>query len=256
LLFKYYTKKQWDKYPNELNASVLERIPVRSNTDDRYFTDTYQALPKDGYTSWFEHMLGNRKISIQLKLDYFKLQLSNNSAQARNQYEVTFFTGPIDNFFEKHNMSMLEYRSLQFHKEYQSLKTGHLYQPTTQVNYPTADTNYTRTVEYVQLPNQTPVYNTSSSNVFTMVVFHETSSDKGEPYYPVPNRRNLDLYAKYQTLASKVQDVIFVGRLASYKYFDMDDATRNALNTFRTWVSTAPSKFGCNPSVGPEFYDM
>ena len=130
----------------------------------------------------------------------------------------------------------MEYRTLTFTRQEINVTgtQGHLFQPSSHVNYPGLDVKYTRTIEYAHLPNQE--YNVTKLLPKISVIYHETSGDKGEPYYPVPNPRNQDLYKKYQKMAQKEKDVVFVGRLASYKYFDMDDATRNALNIFYEWA--------------------
>ncbi|WP_333809213.1 UDP-galactopyranose mutase [Flavobacterium sp.] len=215
-MFKYYTKKQWDKYPAELNASVLERIPVRNNYDDRYFSDSYQALPKGGYTQMFEKMLSHPNITILLGTDYFDVK-----EQYKN-FEKIFYTGPVDRFFEfKHSLSeQLEYRSINFVSETHDCE---FFQENSVVNYPGMEVDFTRIVEYKHFGNQ-------KSDKTTIV--KEFTVDEGEPYYPVPNPRNQEIYAKYKEEADKLVDVHFVGRLANYKYFNMDEAFKNALDLF------------------------
>lgn len=215
-MFKHYTKKQWDKYPSELHASVLERIPVRHNYDDRYFSDTHQALPKKGYTKMFEKMLEHPNITVLLNTDYFdiKTQISG--------YEKLFYTGPIDRFFEfnKNLTEKLEYRSINFVREEIDQE---FFQENSVVNYPGKDVNYTRIVEYKHFRNQ--------KSAKTSIV-KEYTVDEGEPYYPVPNENNQRIYTQYKKEADKLLDVHFVGRLANYKYFNMDQAFRNALDLF------------------------
>ncbi len=217
-MFKHYTKKQWDKYPAELNASVLERIPVRNNYDDRYFSDCYQALPKGGYTQLFENMLNHPNIKVLLETDYFDL---------KDQYkniEKIFYTGPVDRFFEfmnKHT-EKLEYRSINFVSETHDCE---FFQENSVVNYPGMEVDFTRIIEYKHFGNQ-------KSEKTTIV--KEFTVDEGEPYYPVPNPRNQEIYAKYKAEADKLLDVHFVGRLANYKYFNMDEAFKNALDLFDT----------------------
>ena len=215
-MFKHYTKKQWDKYPAELDASVLERIPVRTNYDDRYFSDIYQALPKGGYTQLFEKILAHPNIEILLETDYFDVK-----DQYKN-YEKLFYTGPIDQFFEFKDMLMekLEYRSINFVSE---TVDAEFFQENSVVNYPGTEVDFTRIIEYKHFGNQ-------KSEKTTVV--KEFTVDELEPYYPVPNPRNQEIYARYKEEADKLSDVYFVGRLANYKYFNMDQAFKNALDLF------------------------
>ncbi|UJF29380.1 UDP-galactopyranose mutase [Kaistella sp. 97-N-M2] len=217
-MFKHYTKKQWDKYPDELHASVLERIPVRHNYDDRYFSDKYQALPKKGYTKIFEKMLDHPNITVMLSTDYFdvKDQISG--------YEKLFYTGPIDRFFEfkNKNLDKLEYRSINFVTEQVDQE---YYQENSVVNYPGQEVDFTRIIEYKHFGNQ-------QSDKTSIV--KEYTVDDGEPYYPVPNEKNQAIYDQYKKEADKLEDVYFVGRLANYKYFNMDQAFKNALDLFKT----------------------
>lgn len=215
-MFKHYTKKQWDKYPVELDASVLDRIPVRTNYDDRYFSDIYQALPKGGYTQLFENILASPNIEILLETDYFDVK-----DQYKN-YEKLFYTGPVDRFFEfKHSlMEKLEYRSINFMSE---TVDAEFFQENSVVNYPGTEVDFTRIIEYKHFGNQ-------KSDKTTVV--KEFTVDEGEPYYPVPNPRNQEIYARYKAETEKLIDVHFVGRLANYKYFNMDQAFKNALDLF------------------------
>ena len=215
-MFRHYTKKQWDKYPSELDASVLDRIPVRTNYDDRYFSDTYQALPKGGYTQLFEKILNHPNIEVLLETDYFDVK------DEYSNYEKLFYTGPVDRFFEfKHSLlEKLEYRSINFVSE--TIDTE-FFQENSVVNYPGTEVDYTRIVEYKHFGNQ-------KSDKTTIV--KEFTVDEGEPYYPVPNPRNQEIYARYKAEADKLTDVYFVGRLANYKYFNMDQAFKNALDLF------------------------
>lgn len=215
-MFKHYTKKQWDKYPAELDASVLERIPVRNNYDDRYFSDIHQALPKGGYTQLFENILSHPNIEVLLETDYFDVK------DDYKNYEKLFYTGPVDRFFEfKHSLlEKLEYRSINFVSE---TIDAEFYQENSVVNYPGTEVDFTRIIEYKHFGNQI-------SDKTTVV--KEFTVDEGEPYYPVPNPRNQEIYARYKTEADKLIDVHFVGRLANYKYFNMDQAFKNALDLF------------------------
>jgi UDP-galactopyranose mutase len=220
-MFRHYTKKQWDKYPEELHASVLQRIPVRTNFDDRYFSDVYQALPKDGYTKLFQRMLDHPNIEVLLNTDYFDVK------DEFQGFQKLFYTGPIDRFFEfKHNLQeKLEYRSINFVKE---TVNKEFFQENSVVNYPGTEVDYTRIVEYKHFGNQ-------KSKKTTIV--KEFTVDEGEPYYPVPNEKNDKIYDLYKREASKLTDVHFVGRLANYKYFNMDQAFKNALDLFESLES-------------------
>jgi len=217
-LIKDYTFKQWDKYPNELDKSVLERIPIRSNFDTRYFNDKYQALPHKGYTHFFEKILDNKNIDIKLSTDYFEY-IKNND------YDVIIFTGPIDSYFS--NLEKLEYRSIDF--DVKIIKNTKYYQPNSVVNYPSKDFPYTRIVEYKHFLNQ------KSDDT---IIVSEKTNNYGEPYYPVPNKKNLELYEKYKVLArnEESKNIFFVGRLANYKYFNMDEAISNSLEFFEDTI--------------------
>ncbi|CAG0917447.1 unnamed protein product [Notodromas monacha] len=246
LLFKDYTKKQWDKYPAELKPSVLERIPVRSNADGRYFHDTHQALPSRGYTRIFKRMLDTPAITVKLNTEFF----TSRKRGTLGAHDYLFFTGPIDRYFESSGLPALEYRSLEFHREVFNTTNG-FYQPAAAVNYGTAKIPYTRSIEYAHLPNQE--YEHTKLKPLKTVVYHETSTDKGDPYYPVPNERNTALYKKYQDMANAEEGIVFVGRLASYKYFDMDDAVRNALDTFEKWVLSNDLSDECDLDLNERF---
>lgn len=240
-MFRPYTIKQWAKEPTELDPSVLARIPIRNNFDDRYFTDRYQALPKKGYTEFIRNMLTHPNITILLDTDFFEFIdiESNNYLMSRDglyNWMQVIMTGPIDTFCAKifsnsnshKKLEPLEYRSINFTVE-RALEGQHgFYQPVSVVNYPELNIPYTRIVEYKHFSNQSH----SGSDILSTVIVKETTTDVGEPYYPVPNKRNLELYAKYQEMASLVKGVHFIGRLANYKYFNMDEAIHNALEYF------------------------
>lgn len=217
-MFKNYTKKQWDMWPTELEASVMDRIPVRTNFDDRYFTDKYQVLPKEGYTKIFERMLDHPNITVRLNTDYDQVK------HELMGYEKLFFTGPIDQFFEYKfgEDKKLQYRSLRF--EFETIDQEQ-FQSNSVVNYPSLEVPYTRIVEYKHFTGQRHPKTTISK---------EYSSWEGEPYYPVPTERNRQVYALYQQEAEKLEKdgIYFVGRLANYKYFNMDQAFKNALDLY------------------------
>jgi len=214
-LLKTYTIKQWAKEPKELDPSVLERIPIRTNFDTRYFTDRYQAMPEHGYTSIVQSMLDHPKITVKLNYPW--------SPASERTWKTLIFTGPIDTYFEDSGLPKLEYRSIAF--EWKRFYQPGYHQPAAVVNFPSLDTPYTRCVEYKHFLSQI--------SPWTMISY-ETTSSEGEPYYPVPTQENRDLYEKYRSLAQAKPDVHFVGRLASYKYFNMDQAIRNAMDYFAT----------------------
>jgi UDP-galactopyranose mutase len=219
-IFKNYTKKQWDKYPEELDASVLNRIPVRANFDDRYFSDTHQALPKGGYTVIFKNLLKNPNITVKLNTDFYIVR------DQIKKYQKLFYTGPIDQFFDfKHSVKRkLEYRSIKF--EHQTLNQE-FFQENSVINYPNEE-KFTRIVEFKHFTGQ-------KSNKTTIV--REYTTDDGDPYYPVPNTDNNEIYDLYKKEADKLKKIYFVGRLANYKYFNMDQAFKNALDLFSSLES-------------------
>lgn len=215
-MFRHYTKKQWDKYPEELDATVLDRIPVRTNFDDRYFSDLYQALPVEGYASLFKNMLDHPNIEVILQTDYFDIK------NQLGKYDKLFYTGPIDRFFEfkYHLQGRLEYRSINFVKE--TVQTD-FFQSNSVINYPGQEVAFTRIIEYKHFGHQ--------KSLATTIVKEYTVAD-GEPYYPVPNLENHRLFNQYKLEAEKLSNIYFVGRLANYKYFNMDQAFKNALELF------------------------
>lgn len=219
-IFKNYTKKQWDKYPEELDASVLNRIPVRNNFDDRYFSDIYQGQPEEGYTKLFEKMLSHSNIEVMLNTDFFEIKDSL-------EYELLFYTGPIDKYFDYKyaKEANLEYRSLKF--EFETYDKEY-FQENSVINYPN-EQNFTRIVEYKYFTGQIHPKTTISKEFSTTY-----DPEVNEPYYPVPNPKNKKIFKKYQTEAENLEKngIYFVGRLANYKYFNMDEAFKNALDLF------------------------
>lgn len=217
-IFKHYTYKQWKKYPEELDPEVLARIPVRNSFDDRYFSDKYQVLPKNGYTHFFQGILDKfPQITVKLNTDFEDLRNHISNEQ------IVIYTGPIDAYFSDKNLPKLEYRSIDFEIDYKF--NEEYYQPNSVVNYPGENTKYTRCVEYKHFLNQKSDHT---------VIVKETTTDKGEPYYPVLNEQNKSLYKIYQELAEKEgENVHFLGRLASYKYFNMDQAIKNSLDYYK-----------------------
>lgn len=210
--FRGYTRKQWGMDPSELDASVTARIPTRASRDDRYFTDTYQAMPKHGYTRMFERMLAHPNIMVLLNADY--RQVAHAIPCARMIY-----TGPVDEFFDC-KLGKLPYRSLEFHHE---TKLVSRFQAVGTVNYPN-EHRYTRITEFKHLTGQ--------EHERTSIVY-EVPQATGDPYYPVPRRENNELYQRYKEMADATPNVHFVGRLATYKYYNMDQVVGQALATFK-----------------------
>jgi UDP-galactopyranose mutase len=214
-IFKNYTYKQWNKYPNQLLPEVLSRIPIRNNFDDRYFNDKFQALPEKGYTFFFNKLLQNPNIDISLNVNFIDIKHKIPSNK------TVIYTGPIDLYFSEIGYEKLEYRSINFVKE--TYKNTNYYQPNSVINYPEYDVSFTRIIEYKHFLNQKSPHTT---------IIKEFSCDNGEPYYPVLNNKNIELFEKYKKLAENEKNVHFIGRLANYKYFNMDDAIKNALDYF------------------------
>ena len=211
--FQGYTRKQWGLDPSELDKSVTARVPTRTNTDDRYFADSFQAMPADGFTAMFERMLDHPNIDLLLGVDY---------REARDAYphDHLVFTGPIDEYFD-HRYGKLPYRSLRF--EHETLATP-WHQPVAVVNYPAPDVPFTRITEYKHLTGQeAPVTSLT----------REYPSAHGDPYYPIPRPENQELFKRYEALALAQGDVTFVGRLATYRYYNMDQVVGQALATYR-----------------------
>lgn len=226
LLFYNYTWKQWNRKPSELGPEVLARIPVRNNFDTRYFCDKYQALPEKGYSIFLKNLLKNSKITTLLNTDYFEIKDKIKSSE-------TIYTGPIDHYFSSLGFPKLEYRSIRFEKEQVEQE---YYQNNSVINYPSLDYPFTRIIEYKHFLNQKSKYTS---------IVKEYSTDKGEPYYPIPNAKNLDLYQYYQRAALDEKGVHFLGRLANYKYINMDEAILNSLQLFDR-IQNKLSRLSCN----------
>ena len=213
LFFRGYTRKQWGLDPSELDKSVTARIPTRTNTDDRYFADTFQAMPRDGYTAMFAAMLANPLIEVRLGTDY-------RDVRDTERFGHLVFTGPIDEYFD-HRFGKLPYRSLTFdHKTLEQER----FQSVGTVNYPAEDVPYTRISEYKYLTGQTSPRTT---------VTYEFPSAEGDPYYPIPRPENQALFKRYEALGDASEGVTFVGRLATYRYYNMDQIVGQALAAFR-----------------------
>lgn len=226
-IFKHYTKKQWDKYPEELDASVLLRLPCRTSMDDRYFGDPFQALPRRGYTRVFENiLLDDENITIRLNCDFFK----HKKEGSLPKYKLLVYTGQIDSYYASLGLPKLEYRSLHFEQEFVPDPPGGFFQEAMVVNYPSPDVKFTRIVEYKHMPNQPTAV--KEGRVKGTIIVREHSCADGQHYYPVPDPNNRELYDKYAKMAAKEKGVVFVGRLASYKYFNMDQTILNALEMY------------------------
>jgi len=218
-LFRPYTIKQWAKDPTLLAPDVLSRIPVHMDFDDRYFKDKWQALPADGYTGFIENLLDNSNIKLLLNTDYFDFIRT----YPINIKEKTIFTGPIDHFYDSIGFPPLEYRSLDFQFE-RYYMAGGFYQPSAVVNYPDLNVPYTRITEYKHFLNQKSPYT---------IIAKETSTSEGEPFYPVLNDKNITLYQKYREMADKDSSVLFLGRCATFRYINMDEAIDLALAAYK-----------------------
>jgi UDP-galactopyranose mutase len=209
--FRNYTRKQWGLDPSELDASVTSRVPTRTNRDDRYFTDTYQAMPLHGYTRMFERMLDHPNIKVLLNCDYREVEKDI-------PFRELIYTGPVDAYFD-YCYGKLPYRSLEFKHETHDQA---VFQSAPVVNYPNEQA-YTRVTEFKYLTGQE--HNRTS-------IVYEFPQAEGDPYYPVPRKENAAIYAKYKALADKTSEVIFVGRLATYKYYNMDQIVAQSLTTY------------------------
>jgi UDP-galactopyranose mutase len=210
--FKHYTRKQWGFDPSELDATVTARVPVRTNRDDRYFTDRFQAMPLHGYTRMFERMLAHPNIKIVLNADY-------HEAEGFLPFRELVYTGPIDEYFD-YCFGRLPYRSLQFRHQTHDLRR---FQDAPVVNYPN-ENPYTRVTEFKWLTGQ--------EHDKTSVVY-EYPTDEGDPYYPVPRPENQERYRQYERLAATTPGVHFAGRLGTYRYYNMDQVVAQALTLAR-----------------------
>lgn len=215
LFFRGYTRKQWGLSPSELDKAVTARVPTRTSTDDRYFEDAYQAMPADGYTAMFARMLDHPLIDVRLGTDFA-------SARETIDYDLLVFTGPIDEYFG-YRYGALPYRSLRF--DHRTLPVER-HQQVAVVNYPDETVPYTRVTEYKHLTGQTARVTS---------VTYEYPAEEGDPYYPIPRPENQALFKRYELLALAEPDVLFVGRLATYRYYNMDQVVGQALATYRKY---------------------
>jgi UDP-galactopyranose mutase len=212
--FRGYTRKQWQRDPSELHSSVCARIPIRTNMDDRYFTDSFQKIPVDGYTAMFARILDHPLIDVRLGTDYWDVKGELECGRL-------VYTGPIDVFFGR-RFGELPYRSLEWELRTEPTPDGGYLQPAGSINEPNEDVPYTRTTEFRHITGQIPHGHT------TLAV--EFPRSEGDPYYPIPNDETRALYKRYETLAAELPDVTFVGRLARYQYLNMDQVVGQALS--------------------------
>jgi UDP-galactopyranose mutase len=217
--FRGYTRKQWGLDPSQLDKSVTARVPTRTSRDDRYFGDEFQFMPATGYTAMFERMLHHPNIEVMPDTDFADLPKSLS-------YKRLIYTGPIDEYFG-YRYGKLPYRSLRF--EHVTLEEE-WHQPVAVVNYPMSY-DYTRVTEYKHLTGQRHPHTSLT---------YEYPTAEGDPYYPVPQAENAERYRKYEALARCTPDVWFVGRLATYKYYNMDQVVGQALATFRRIDARVP----------------
>lgn len=214
--FQGYTRKQWGMDPSDLDKSVTARVPTRTNTDDRYFTDSFQAMPAKGYTAMFAAMLDHPNITVELGVDFADVR-------RRVSFDRLVFTGPIDEYFD-HVHGKLPYRSLAFRHE--TIDTEQ-FQPVAVVNFPHEAVPHTRITEYKHLTGQVSTRTSIS---------YEIPQADGDPYYPIPRPENQALFKRYEALAIATSDVLFVGRLATYRYYNMDQVVGQALATYRRHI--------------------
>jgi UDP-galactopyranose mutase len=215
--FRGYTRKQWGLDPSELDAQVAARIPVRTNRDDRYFTDTYQVMPRHGYTRMFARMIRHPNIHLMLNTDYREIRDVVPHRQ-------TIYTGPIDEYFD-YRLGKLPYRSLDFRFETHACERV---LPAATINYPN-DAPYTRVTELKHLTGQQHSHTT---------LVYEYPQAEGDPYYPIPRPENAELYRRYAALAAELPNVFFTGRLGTYRYYNMDQVVAQSLTLFERLVDT------------------
>jgi UDP-galactopyranose mutase len=212
--YQNYTRKQWRRDPRELDASVCRRVPIRTSRDDRYLDEAFQALPRDGYTQMFARMLDHPNIRVQLNTNFHDMR-------KRLSCRHVIYSGPIDEYFDC-VFGSLPYRSLRF--EHETL-AQEFFQPAVQVNYPN-DFDFTRIVE---------IKHATGQNIPVTSIVREYPQDYGpgrEPYYPIPTPASRALYGRYAALAAREANTTFIGRLGTYRYYNMDQCVGLALAEF------------------------
>jgi UDP-galactopyranose mutase len=220
MFFRGYTRKQWALDPSELDKSVTARVPTRTNRDDRYFTDKFQAMPLHGYTAMFSRILDHPRIDVRTGMEFAE-------ARRRFSFRRIVWTGPVDEYFGFRH-GRLPYRSLRFRHETLDQEWA---LPTGTVNHPAESTPFTRVSEYKYLTGQT--------HPKTSVTYEFPAAD-GDPYYPIPRPENQALYKQYEALADAERETWFVGRLATYRYYNMDQVVGQALATFERIQKSVP----------------
>lgn len=211
--FRPFTFKQWGCQREELGKEVISRIPFRNTDEDRYFTDTYQGNPVGGYTKMFQNMISNPKIKVLLNTDYKEII-------SHLDYNLLIYTGPIDYYFD-YSLGKLLFRSIDFIFETYKQES---YQPVASTRYPGLEEKYTRITEFKKMTGQKSDFTT---------ILKEIPCFGEEPYYPYPTQKWKQLAEQYRELCKKEEKTIFVGRLAEYRYYDMDDVVRRALDEFQ-----------------------
>lgn len=227
---KHYTAKQWQTDPAELPASIITRLPVRFNYDNRYFKDTWEGLPKDGYTAWMERMIDNDLIRVELGVDFFDTTQPLNKEAMVGRVPVVY-TGPVDRYFD-YSLGDLHWRTVEF-DEVRYDEGDHFGCPV--MNFADSDTQYTRAIEFKNFNPE----RAASQNPNRTVVWQERSrsaSREDEPYYPVNTAADKELYAQYVELTEKEPNVVFGGRLGTYKYYDMHQVIATALNAYEQTI--------------------
>lgn len=227
---KHYTAKQWQTNPAELPASIITRLPVRFNYDNRYFKDTWEGLPKDGYTAWMERMIDNDLIRVELGVDFFDTTQPLNKEAMVGRVPVVY-TGPVDRYFD-YSLGDLHWRTVEF-DEVRYDEGDHFGCPV--MNFADSDTQYTRAIEFKNFNPE----RAASQNPNRTMVWQERSrsaSREDEPYYPVNTAADKELYAQYVELTEKEPNVVFGGRLGTYKYYDMHQVIATALNAYEQTI--------------------
>jgi UDP-galactopyranose mutase len=224
--FRGYTRKQWQRDPSELHSSVCARIPIRTNEDDRYFTDAFQKMPADGYTAMFERILDHPGIEVRIETDYYDVA-------DEIEHDHLVWTGPIDRFFD-YRFGKLPYRSLEFDLVNEPTSDGGYLLPRTSVNEPSEDVPYTRRTEFRQMTGQ----ERHDSSTYAV----EYPRAEGDPYYPIPSDDTRALYRQYEALGEGLPNVTFVGRLARYQYLNMDQVVGQALATAEKLIAALPER--------------
>ena len=228
---KEYTGKQWQTDPSELPASIISRLPVRFNYDNRYFKDTWEGLPRDGYAAWFERMIDDPRIHVSLNTDFFDASQPYNKEALNAAGVPVVYTGPVDRYFD-YELGDLQWRTVDF-KEVRYDEDDHFGCPV--MNFSDADVPYTRAIEF---KNFNPERHDSQNHERT-VVWEEYSrfAERGdEPYYPINTEKDRELYARYVELEQTVSNTVFGGRLGTYKYYDMHQVIDTALTAYEQQI--------------------